>query len=103
MSKIRLDGAIREIESGKFEPKTFYSSASAKAEPSVAGHETDFGFGTAAERKEDQEESKKSYLEQRIQAEGLCHPNLFADPVKREQEWIEYLFNLRQKLSSEKS
>jgi hypothetical protein len=57
-----------------------------------------FSFGTAAEVSANP--AQKVLAE--INKEGLCHPNLFGDEKLREQKWIDYLFNLRQKLAKEK-
>ena len=107
ISQIKRDRAIERIETDSFQPKSFKSSATSK-NPSKTSYNTvekvdvDFKFGTAAEKKVDQDEQGKqeSYFEQRIKAEGLCHPNLFEDPVVREKRWNDYLFNLRQDILS---
>ncbi len=53
-----------------------------------------FQFGTSIEKSMT---SSAAFLA-KINEEGLCHPNLFADPKRREEKYLRNLFELRQKL-----
>ena len=94
---------MKDIESSGFQPKSFSSSAAQNGtgNTGTAAVSGDFAFGTAAERKADEiSHQKNRLLEEKLKCEGLCHPNLFRDPQRREQEWIDYLYDLRLKLKA---
>ena len=97
MERLKRERAIQEIESSSFNQAAFSSSASEKLSqislPGERGETGDgFTFGTAAEKA-----SRDDFLE-KINNDGLCHPNLFGDEKEREEKWIRKLSALRQKL-----
>ena len=57
-----------------------------------------FQFGTSIEKSITPSEMVSNAFMAKINEEGLCHPNLFADPKRREEKYIKNLFELRQKL-----
>jgi len=107
IAKLKMDTAIRDVESSSFEPKTFKSSRSQQKSSEISGNKDSeqFQFGTMAEKaaNTDLGISNKPITEvfASIAGEGLCHPNLFGDPIKREERWLEYLSNLRKTVHDE--
>ena len=103
-----MDTAIRDVESSSFEPKSFKSSRSHQKSSDTSGKKDSeqFQFGTMAEKEANTDIgiSNKPISEvfSSIAGEGLCHPNLFGDPIKREERWLEYLSNLRKTIHDEK-
>ena len=103
--KLRLERAAQEIDSTSgFQPKSFVSSASHKrllkesTKQKNGGNDVDddargdtFQFGTSVDK-------KNSAFLAKINEEGLCHVNLFADLERREQKYLKNLFELRKKL-----
>ena len=62
--------------------------------------------GTAAEKKADEDISvinRHHLIEEKLKAEGLCHPNLYPDAQEKDKQWIKYLCNLRRELMSSKN
>ena len=103
-----MDNAIRHVESSSFEQKTFISSRS-QPRPQQASNiqaAEQFQFGTSAEmaaaKNNGISDKPLNNIVMSIAGEGLCHPNLFGDPVKREERWLDYLYNLRQSIHAEK-
>ena len=103
-----MDSAIRDVESSSFEQKTFKSSRSQQnIIESVGKKENEqFQFGTSAEKAATADigisDKPISQVLMSIAGEGLCHPNLFEDPIKRDERWFEYLFNLRKTIRAER-
>ena len=109
VSKLRMDSAIREVESTSFEQKTFKSSRLVQSQhqlPEIHDSEQ-FQFGTNAEKVAAKEsgigEKSISNIFTSIAGEGLCHPNLFGDPLVREERWLHYLLKLRESIHAEKT
>ena len=104
-----MDSAIRDVESSSFEPKTFKSSRSQQNQAEVLDKEDKdgFQFGTSAEKSANTNigisNKPVSQVFMSIAGEGLCHPNLFGDPTKRDERWVEYLINLRKSIRAEKN
>merc|ERR1711862_416562 len=97
VSKIKRDRALIDLESGSFEPKTFTTSRK-KVDDEAPVVVYTFAFGTAAEKKADEDVTvmnRHHLIEEKLKAEGLCHPNLFPDAQVKDKQWIEYLTNLR--------
>lgn len=109
VSKLKMDTAIREVESTSFEQKTFKSSRLQQSLHQTAEiHDSEqFQFGTSAEKVAVQEsgigEKSISNIFKSIAGEGLCHPNLFGDPLIREERWLHYLVKLRESIHAEKN
>ncbi len=100
---------MADIESAGFTPAAFASSAADRlakiALPPPAGsmgnNGDSFGFGTALEKKIDEQQqsgSSSSRAVAEMEKEGLCHPNLFGDEKAREKKWVAKLFKLRKSL-----
>ena len=108
VAKLRMDTAIREVETSSFEQKAFKSSRSQPNPQQASNIETkeQFQFGTSAEQAAVKNtgigDKPMSNILMSMAGEGLCHPNLFGDPVKREERWFEYLIKLRQSIHAEK-
>ena len=102
VAKLRMDNAVRDIESSSFEPKTFTSSRNQQNAPQASKSDQSqaFQFGTSAEKAARENngigDKSMSNVMVNIAGEGLCHSNLFGDPVKRDERWIDYLYNLQQ-------
>ena len=109
VAKLRMDTAIREVESSSFEQKTFKSSRSQASSNQASRHENEelFQFGTSAEKSAAKNngiaDKPITNILASVAGEGLCHPNLFGDPVKREERWIEYLLKLRESIQAEQT
>ena len=103
-----MDSAIRDVESSSFEQKTFKTSRSQQSMIAAADKRDnqDFQFGTSAEKAANNDigisDKPLGEVFMSIAGEGLCHPNLFGDPVKREERWLEYLLNLRKTIHAER-
>lgn len=98
VARLRRDKAIQEIESSGFSQASFSSSASAKvAQIALPGESqgVELMFGTAVEKLA---ANAKPTSAVGMADDDLCHPNLFGDEAKREEDWIKYLFQLRRKL-----
>ena len=59
--------------------------------------------GTAAEKQANDEDitvinRHHQLIEEKLKAEGLCHPNLYPDAHEKDRQWTKYLFNLRKEL-----
>ena len=104
-----MDTAIREVESSSFEQKTFKSSRSQASSNQASRQENEdlFQFGTSAEKSAAKNngiaDKPITNILASVAGEGLCHPNLFGDPVKREERWIEYLLKLRESIHAEQT
>ena len=109
VSKLRMDTAIREVESTSFEQKTFKSSRLEQSHLQVPETQDSeqFQFGTSAEKVAVQKsgigDKSISNIFTSMAGEGLCHPNLFGDPLIREERWLQYLLNLRESIHAEKN
>ena len=109
VAKLRMDNAVRDIESSSFEPKTFTSSRNQQnaQQASKSDQSQAFQFGTSAEKAARVNngigDKSMSNVMINVAGEGLCHPNLFADPVKRDERWIDYLYNLQKAIYAEKN
>ena len=109
VAKLRMDTAIREVESSSFEQKTFKSSRSQASSNQASRQENEelFQFGTSAEKSAAKNngigDKPITNILASVAGEGLCHPNLFGDPVKREERWIEYLLKLRESIHAEQT
>lgn len=107
VAKLRMDSAIREVESSSFEQKAFVSCRSQQKseEGSKLQNEEQFQFGTSAEKAavaiNNAMSDKHISNPISVAGDGLCHPNLFGDSVEREERWIDYLYNLRQSIHAE--
>jgi len=108
VAKLKMDSAIRDVESSSFEPKTFKSSRSQQNTIEVVGKKENeqFQFGTSAEKAATADigisDKPISQVLMSIAGEGLCHQNLFEDPIKSDERWFEYLANLRKTIRAER-
>merc|ERR1712168_1409500 len=88
VSKIKRERALIDLESGSFEPKTFTSSRKKINDEAPVVVDT-FAFGTAAEKKADEDTTvinRHHLIEEKLKAEGLCHPNLFPDAQEKDKQ-----------------
>ena len=102
--QIRLEHAAHEIDtSAGFQPKSFVSSASHKRLVKEAQRLNNVGNGAGGDDKGDSFQfgtsvDKNSAFLAKLNEEGLCHPNLYADTKRREQKYLKNLRELRKKL-----
>jgi hypothetical protein len=101
VEKLQMEKAAHDIDTSKgFEQKTFVSSASQKRQQQETTQKNDdiknegFQFGTSIDRTS----STTNAFLAKINEEGLCHPNLYADPKRREEKYLKNLLELRQRL-----
>lgn len=101
VEKLQMEKAAHDIDTSKgFEQKTFVSSASQKRQQQETTLKNDdiknegFQFGTSIDRTS----STTNAFLAKINEEGLCHPNLYADPKRREEKYLKNLLELRQRL-----
>ena len=106
VAKLKMDTAIRDVESTSFEQKTFKSSRSLHNNQQIEITKSEqFEFGTSAEKAAVTDNSiggkPISNIFTSIAGEGLCHPNMFGDPTIREERWLHYLIKLRDSIHAE--
>ncbi len=102
--KLRIDRAIKAVESAGFEQSAFVSNASNRqpVSSSTSMEKDSFEFGTSVEKASLRSTNGASEkVIQQIENDGLCHPDWFQNPEEREAKWLKYLTQFRKRLASE--